>query len=123
MENAKLTDEELEKLSNNKEELKELLNSLLENSNEKSRIMLAKQGYGLDVLVNDEDWCVREAVAEQGYGLDILITDEDEVVRAAVARQGYGLDRLVNDESEDVRQAAKEAQNTTKTEKHEITNI
>ena len=53
----------------------------------------------LDILINDEDRYVREAVAEQGYGLDILINDENLYVREAVAEQGYGLDKLINDES------------------------
>ena len=36
--------------------------------------------------VQDEDWRVRRAVARQGYGLDVLINDENCAVRdAAVA--------------------------------------
>ena len=53
----------IENLGNNKNKLKELLDSLLENGNEDSRIMLAKQGYGLDVLINDKNENVRLAVA------------------------------------------------------------
>lgn len=41
---------------------------------------------------------VREAVAQQGYGLDVLVDDEDYGVRAMVAKQGYGLDKLINDD-------------------------
>ena len=46
-------------------------------------------------------------VAEQGYGLDVLVHDDDYDVRCAVAEQGYGLDLLINDENSDVRLAAK----------------
>lgn len=72
------------------------------------RTAVAKQGYGLDVLVCDEHWLVRKAVAEQGYGLDILLHDNDCDVRNAVARQGYGLDELVYDQDYCVREIAKE---------------
>lgn len=58
----------------------------------------AVQGYGLDVLVNDVDEDVREAVAQQGYGLDRLIFDKSSHVRQAVANQGFGLDILIKDE-------------------------
>ena len=36
-----------------------------------------------DILINDSHWVVRVAVAKQGYGLDILINDEDPEVRVA----------------------------------------
>jgi uncharacterized protein YcgL (UPF0745 family) len=68
---------------------------------------VAKQGYGLDILVNDENYQVRLAVAKQGFGLDKLVNDIDSLVRLEVARQGYGLDILVNDTEEYVRIAAK----------------
>ena len=48
------------------------------------RLKMAKEGYGLDVLINDEDYDVRIAVVKQGYGLDILINDKDWRVREAV---------------------------------------
>ena len=38
----------------------------------------------LDRLVNDKDSNVRAAVAEQGYGLDKLVDDEDWPVCAAI---------------------------------------
>lgn len=69
------------------------------------REAIANQGYGLDVLINDEDYDVRVAVANQGYGLDVLVHDEDCDVRVAVANQGYGLDVLVSDGDYDVRKA------------------
>lgn len=67
------------------------------------RAEIARQGYGLDVLINDESANVRYAVAEQGYGMDVLVNDEEAMVRAGVAEQGYGLDVLVNDKNEEVR--------------------
>jgi len=67
------------------------------------RAAVAKQGYGLDILIDDADCLVRQAVAEQGYGLDVLINDAYSWVRAAVARQGYGLDILINDKNSAVR--------------------
>ena len=69
----------------------------------RSRLKIAEEGYGLNILINDEHWYVREAVADQGYGLDILVNDEHWGVRAAVADQGYGLDVLINDKDYDVR--------------------
>ena len=69
---------------------------------------VAKQGYGLDKLVNDDSWVVRRAVAEQGYGLDKLINDNDLNVRKTVAEQGYGLDILINDEDENVQIVAEQ---------------
>lgn len=49
------------------------------------------------------------AVAKQGYGLDKLVNDETIGVRYYVAKRGYGLDKLINDENKDVREAAKAA--------------
>lgn len=55
------------------------------------RVAVAEQGYG---------------VAKQGFGLDRLIDDPDPTVRAIVAGQGYDLDHLINDPDENVRAAA-----------------
>lgn len=49
---------------------------------------------------------VRCAVARQGYGLDTLVCDENPWVRAAVAEQGYGLNFLIHDNSYIVRETA-----------------
>ena len=64
---------------------------------------VAKHGYGLDKLINDKHWCVRSEVAKQGFGLDKLVNDKDWRVRLEVAKHGYGLDVLINDEDYDVR--------------------
>lgn len=72
------------------------------------RAAVAEQGYGLDILVHDRDWYVRRAVAAQGYGLDILIYDDDCNVRKAVAKQGYGLDVLIHDENGGIRRIVAE---------------
>ena len=69
------------------------------------RYYLACKGCRLDILVNDEEPDVRKAVAWQKYGLDILVNDEDSEVRIAVAMQNYGLDILVNDKDPKVRKA------------------
>ena len=58
---------------------------------------IARQGYGLDTFINDEDYHVRAEVAKQEYCLDKLVNDESEWVRYTVAEQGYGLDKLIND--------------------------
>ena len=76
---------------------------MVKSNNWGNRLIIAEEGYGLNVLINDEVYYVREAVAKQGYGLDILIEDKDWRVRAAVAEQGYGLDILINDENWRVR--------------------
>ena len=84
------------------------LEKLVDNEYWSVRAAVAEQGYGLEKLVDDEEWIVRAAVAEQGYGLKKLVNDEDWHVRRAVARQGYGLDKLVNDGDCDVRLAVAE---------------
>lgn len=73
-------------------------------NNPEDRLKAAEHGYGLDVLINDEDTLVREAVARQKYGLDKLVNDIQWSVRREVAKQGYGLGILVNDKSSAVRQ-------------------
>ena len=61
------------------------------------RAAVARQGYGLDTLINDKSACVRAMVASNGYGLDKLIHDPMAIVRQEVAGQGYGLDVLAHD--------------------------
>jgi len=73
------------------------------------RFSAAQKGWGLDKLVGDGSWEVREEVAEQGYGLDRLVDDEKLWVRRVVAAHGYGLDRLLYDESPLVRDTARKA--------------
>ena len=90
-----------------KEVVEASVDKLVEDEDWCVRHAVARQGYGLEKLVDGER-CVREAVAEQGYGLDKLVDDRDWRVRHAVARQGYGLDKLVNDEDWNVREVAKE---------------
>lgn len=72
------------------------------------RSIVAEQGYGLDKLIDDENWFVRRVVAERGYGLDVLVYDENSKVRCAVAKQGYGLDKLIHDEDSCVRRMVAE---------------
>lgn len=47
-------------------------------------------------------------VASQGYGLNILINDKNPYVRSTVALQGYGLTKLIHDESQMVRETVQE---------------
>ncbi|MBQ4031515.1 MAG: hypothetical protein II625_07145 [Bacilli bacterium] len=84
------------------------LDKLVNDENYEVRIAVAEQGYGLDILINDKYISVRMAVAEQGYGLDKLINDKDEDIRKIVVKQGYGLDKLINDENYKVRKAVAE---------------
>ena len=51
------------------------------------RIMTAKRGIGLSLLVNDPDWEVRKAVAEQNHELDKLAKDKDFRVSSAAIKQ------------------------------------
>ena len=51
----------------------------------------------IDEWLNSDDWYKRLAVARAGYGLNKLVNDENADVRQAVAEQGYGLDKLIND--------------------------
>ena len=104
----------------------EELDKKIDSADFSERIAAAKQGYGLDMLVNDpivdvreavarygvfhdimvndDEYVVRAAIAEQGNYLDVLINDESDAVRVAVAGQEYGLDKLINDKSADVRE-------------------
>lgn len=50
---------------------------------------------------------VRQTVASQGYGLQVLINDENPAVRQTVALQGYGLDKLEIDPDPMVAEAAR----------------
>ena len=81
-------------------------NKMVKSYYPKDRLEMAKEGYGLNLLINDEDWAIRRAVVRQGYGLDILINDKYCGVREAVANQGYGLPILINDKNWIIREAA-----------------
>ena len=59
----------------------------------------------------NKHWSVKYEVAKQGFCLDILINDEDWAVRCEVARQGYGLDKLINDRNWDVQDMARQKLN------------
>ena len=61
--------------------------------------------------ITNKSWIIRCEVARQGFGLDKLINDKDWRVRCEVARQGYGLDILINDEDCDVRNTARQKLN------------
>ena len=71
-----------------------------------TRYHAAEDHLGLDKLVDDSDWRIREAVAGQGYALEELVNDPAWCVRREVAWQGYGLDKLVNDPDDIVRKEA-----------------
>lgn len=73
-----------------------------------SRILMAHQGYGLNVLVNDVNPAVRIEVVRAGYGLDVLSKDPVDSVRAEVALQGYNLKDFINDDAVVVRCAVAE---------------
>ena len=72
------------------------------------RCEIAKQGFCLDILINDVDWIVRCEVARHGFCLNILINDESCEVRWEVASQGYGLNILINDIDTEVSYIAKQ---------------
>ena len=82
------------------------LDKLVDDSDCRSRLTAANQGYGLDKLVSDTNRQVRIAVARQGYGLNILINDKEWYVRCIVAHQGYGLNILLKDEEKLVGEVA-----------------
>lgn len=86
---------------------KKYVDWLLESDNVTARIWAATCRLDLDVSIVDSDWRVRAEVARQGFGLERLIQDESPEVRAAVAEQGYELEMLLEDENEDVREAAR----------------
>lgn len=53
---------------------------------EQVRLEVARQGYGLDKLVNDKSWVVRAVVVQQGYSLDTLIHDSSAGKSGSQAR-------------------------------------
>lgn len=75
------------------------------------RIAAVKEGYGLDVLINDESKEVRKAIVshKRPRDLEILVDDEAWEVRLAVAQntiRAKDLALLSFDENEAVRNAA-----------------
>lgn len=79
------------------------LNVLADDNCDSVRREVAAQGYNLSTFVKDRYYLVRKAVAEQGYGLDLLYKDKITDVRVAVAKQGYRLDIMIDDKSPYVR--------------------
>ena len=77
---------------------------LLHNLNKEIRLDLARQGYGLNFLLTDENDLIRQELARKEYGLDILAYDESPWVRAIVARKGHMLDVFLYDEVTEIRQ-------------------
>ncbi len=65
-----------------------------------------KNGLYLDKGMYCDCVKVRIAVAKQGYGLEVLVNDKSPNVRAEVAMQGYKLHELSKDPSQLVRKAA-----------------
>ena len=56
---------------------------------------------GMSDFITNDLKCI---LARQGYALNILINDPCSAVRCEVAMQGYGFDVLINDNSNDVRE-------------------
>ena len=87
------------------------------------RDQLAMAGYGLDILIYDEDWDVRRSVSryleEHNYktifdwakdnninlDIDEWSQSDNWAQRYEVAKAGYHLDVLIHDKDEDVRDA------------------
>lgn len=84
-----------------------LLDKLVKNGNCFDKMNCVDLKYGLDVLVHEEGFGIREYIASKGYCLDILVNDTSMDVRREVARQGYGLDILINDTNIYVRSMAR----------------
>lgn len=55
-----------------------------------------------DMVYSDNPW-ERRTAAMNGYGLDVLINDDDDDVRRAVARTGYKTWELLRDYDSEVR--------------------
>ena len=64
-----------------------------------------------DFLVQNESSSVRAKTARQGIGLEILVNDPDLNVRVEVAKRGYQLDKLINDTGLIVRVFAQKSRN------------
>lgn len=65
-----------------------------------------KEAYKNAANIDDPEMFVRIVVARQGYGLDQLINDPVAAVRMEVAMQNYGLMKLIHDPSTVVRDCA-----------------
>lgn len=86
-----------------KEEMKDMLDSLVHSKYLPEREIAAKLGYGLDELVHDEESHVRKICAEKGFGLHILVNDPETTVRETLARNGHCLEELQRDPVASVR--------------------
>ena len=53
-----------------------------------------------DITIIFGNWKDRVGIAKQGYGLDKLVHDENPYVRMAVAKAGYRLDYMVEKETD-----------------------
>lgn len=75
--------------------------------NYEEKFKLLEDSKYFDILINDKNSYIRQAIAKQGYGLNILVYDKAYFVREEVAKEGYGLDVLVDDEYIGVRRIVK----------------
>ena len=68
------------------------LGAFLKSDNPEIRAALAKNGWALDILINDSNENVRCEVAKQGYGWEKLAIDSSHKVRLAVSIAKDGFD-------------------------------
>ena len=66
---------------------------------------MAKQGYVLDILINDPSYIVRLEVAKQGYGILKLINDSSEFIKEKVIK--YCIKNPINEEYKKIAMLAK----------------
>lgn len=68
---------------------------LVDSTDVKIRINIAKEGYGLDKLIYDKDFRVRLAVAKNCYKIDTLMDDKNLIVHLYAIYCRYGLFMLI----------------------------
>lgn len=88
--------------------------TLVNNSYWDVRAAVAVLGYGIDILINDEDSFVIEKCIESeiwkeycANNWETLINAKNNIVCMHVAKLGYGLNKLINDESSQVNSTVK----------------
>lgn len=70
------------------------LEQMMHSEDVRKRMAVAREGYRLNVMINDPHEVVRTEVAERGFGLDVLQYDDSWRVRKTVASKGIEVDYL-----------------------------
>lgn len=71
------------------------LDDTIDNGDISAKIDLAKQGYGLDKLINEKSEYILAEIAKHGYGLDKLSNVDSIRVKREIIKHKYRLDKSI----------------------------